>query len=209
MENENKTVAPLASASGDRKPAHNHEGGHRSNSGRNDRRGGRDNRRGDRRGPVEKLYEERVVKIRRVSKTVKGGRHMRFSALVVIGDGKGKYGYGTGKSNEVPEAIKKALEDAKVGMYRLPIVKNGTIPHTVVGKFGATQVFLKPAPDGTGIIAGGPVRAVLELAGVKNIYSKVYGSRSPINIIKATVEGLNSLKSFSQVSKLRHPKEGE
>lgn len=204
MENENKTVAPVAAASGERKPNHSHEGNRRSGPNRGDRRNSRGN---DRRGPVEKLYEERVVKIRRVSKTVKGGRHMRFSALVVIGDGKGKYGYGTGKSNEVPEAIKKALEDAKVGMYRLPIVKNGTIPHTVVGKFGATQVFLKPAPDGTGIIAGGPVRAVLELAGVKNIYSKVYGSRSPINIVKATVEGLNSLKSFTQISKLRHSKE--
>lgn len=202
MENENKTVAPVVE-SGEKKAAPEQ----RRPQGRGDRRGGpRDQRRGDRR-PIEKLYEERVVKIKRISKTTKGGRRMRFSALVVIGDGKGKYGYGTGKSTEVPEAIKKALEDAKVGMYRLPLVKSGTIPHTVVGQFGATQVFLKPAPDGTGIIAGGPVRAILELAGVKNIYSKVYGSRCPINIIKATVEGLTSLKSFTTISKLRQGKE--
>ena len=148
--------------------------------------------------------QERVVTINRVSKTVKGGRRMRFSALVVIGDGKGKYGYGAGKSTEVPEAIKKALEAAKVNMYRLPIVKGGTIPHVVEGQYGACKVFLKPAPEGTGVVAGGTVRAVLELAGVKNIYSKVYGSRTPVNAIRATINALEQLKTYSMVNKTRY-----
>lgn len=204
MEKEEKITSPVEAgtdstpveAAPEAAPAkgHHHEGGRKGQGGR----------RTERRAPAEKLYEERVVKIRRVCKTTKGGRHMRFSALVVVGDVKGKYGFGVGKSGEVSEAIKKALDDAKLHMYRLPIVKDGTIPHTVVGTYGATTVFLKPAPDGTGIIAGGPVRAVLELGGVKNIYSKVYGSRSPINIVKATVNGLLSLKSYTQVNKLRH-----
>ena len=128
------------------------------------------------RGPrrEEKQYEERVVAINRVSRTVKGGRKMRFAALVVIGDGKGNVGYGTGKAIEVPEAIKKALENAKRNMTHVTLVKNGTLSHDIEGKFGACKIYLKPAPEGTGVIAGGPVRAVLELAGVKNIYSKVY-----------------------------------
>jgi len=146
---------------------------------------------------VVKEYEERIVHISRISKTVKGGRRMKFSALVVIGNGKGKYGYGIGKSIEVPEAIKKALAAAKSDLLYLPIVKNDTIPHAVEGHFGACKVFLKPAPAGTGIVAGGPVRAILELAGVKNVYSKVYGSRSSINVIKATVDGLTQLKTVS------------
>lgn len=150
-----------------------------------------------RRTPVQKDYEERIVHISRISKTSKGGRRMKFSALVVIGNGKGKYGYGIGKSIEVPEAIKKALASAKRDLRTLPIVKNDTIPHTVNGHFGACKVFLKPAPAGTGIVAGGPVRAILELAGVKNVYSKVYGSRSSINVIKATVDGLMQLKTVS------------
>lgn len=154
-------------------------------------------------GKFEKQYEERVVAIKRVSKTVKGGRHMRFSALVVVGDGKGKFGYGTGKAGEVPDAIKKALETAKKNMFHVSIVKGGTISHEINGKFGACQVFLKPAPEGTGIIAGGPVRAVLELAGVKNIYSKVYGSRTAINCIRATADGLVNLKTQAQVLALR------
>lgn len=146
---------------------------------------------------VVKDYEERIVHISRISKTVKGGRRMKFSALVVIGNSKGKYGYGIGKSIEVPEAIKKALATAKNDLKTLPIVKNDTIPHTVEGHFGACKVFLKPAPAGTGIVAGGPVRAILELAGIKNVYSKVYGSRSSINVIKATVDGLEQLKTVS------------
>ncbi len=146
----------------------------------------------------ESPYEDRVVKVKRISKTVKGGRRMRFSALIVTGDKKGVFGFGTGKSTEVPEAIKKASEKAKTNLFRLQRVGGDTIAHTVVGKFGATQVFLKPAKEGTGIIAGGAVRVVLELAGIRNIYSKVYGSRTPINIIRATVDGLNQLKKVKK-----------
>lgn len=165
----------------------------------------------DRKGPArprrlreeEKEFEERVVTINRVSKTVKGGRRMRFSALVVIGDGKGRYGFGTGKAGEVPDAIKKALEQAKKNVHRLPMTKGDTIPHEIIGKFGACEVYLKPAPEGTGIVAGGPVRAIFELAGVRNVYSKVYGSRAPINIIRATHQGLKNLKSRGKVKVLR------
>ena len=151
----------------------------------------------------EKIYEERVVSINRVSKTVKGGRHMRFAVLMVVGDGKGNFGFGTGKAGEVPEAIKKALAAAKANMYHIDIVKGGTVSHDVMGEYGASKVYLKPAKEGTGIIAGGPVRAVLELAGIKNIYSKVYGSRTPVNCIRATINGLNSMKSIAQVEALR------
>lgn len=151
----------------------------------------------------EKEFEERVVTINRVSKTVKGGRRMRFSALVVVGDGKGRYGFGNGKAGEVPDAIKKALEQAKKNLHRLPMTKGDTIPHEIIGKYGACEVYLKPAPEGTGVIAGGPVRAILELAGVRNVYSKVYGSRAPINIIRATHEGLKNLKSRGKVKVLR------
>lgn len=157
----------------------------------------------------EKEFEERVVAINRVSKTVKGGRRMRFSALVVIGDGKGRYGFGTGKAGEVPDAIKKALEQAKRRTYRLYMVKGDTIPHEVFGKYGACSVYLKPAPEGTGIIAGGPVRAILELAGVRNVVSKVYGSRAPINIIRATHEGLSGVKTYGKLKVLRGKEENK
>jgi len=164
-------------------------------------RDGKDHKRPRAEEPKE--YEETVVEINRISKTVKGGRRMRFSALVVIGNKKGKYGYGTGKAAEVPDAIKKALEAAKRNTFQFHIVKGGTLAHEIVGKYGACQVFLKPAPEGTGIIAGGPVRAILELAGIKNVTSKVYGSRAPINIIRATENGLSNLKSYAQVQALR------
>jgi small subunit ribosomal protein S5 len=165
-------------------------------------------KRGDRpqrrpRSEEVKEYEEVVVEINRIAKTVKGGRRMRFSALVVIGNKKGKYGFGTGKAAEVPDAIKKALEAAKKNTYEIHIVKGDTLSHEVIGKFGACSVFLKPAPEGTGIIAGGPVRAILELAGVRNVTSKVYGSRAPINIIRAAHNGLSNLKSYKQVQALR------
>ena len=163
----------------------------------------RDGRKFDRKRSFEKQYDERVVAINRVSKTVKGGRHMRFSALVVIGDGKGNFGFGTGKAAEVPDAIRKAQEAARKNMFHVTIVRSGTISHDINGIFGACQVYLKPAPEGTGVIAGGPVRAVLELAGIKNIYSKVYGSRTPINCIRATVNGLVNLKTSAQVAALR------
>lgn len=151
----------------------------------------------------EKQYEEKVISINRVSKTVKGGRHMRFAALVAVGDGKGNVGFGCGKASEVPDAIKKALEAAKKNMIHVTLVKNGTISHDIYGKFGACSIYLKPAPEGKGVIAGGPVRAILELAGVKNIYSKVYGSRTPINCVRATVNGLKNLKTSAQVAALR------
>ena len=171
---------------------------------RDDRRprGDRRNDRRDRRDEP-KEFEERVVFINRVSKTVKGGRRMKFSALVVVGDGKGRYGFGVGKAAEVPDAIKKASESAKKNLFNIHLVKGGTISHEVVGKYGACNVYLKPAPEGTGIIAGGPVRAVLELAGVRNVCSKVYGSRAPINIIRATNQGLNNLKSYKETRSLR------
>lgn len=155
------------------------------------------------RTPRVKEFEEVVVSINRVCKTVKGGRKMKFAALVVVGDRKGRYGFGTGKAAEVPDAIKKAVEAAKKNISRITIVKGDTIPHEVIGKFGATKVFLKPAPEGTGIIAGGPVRNILELAGIKNVCSKVYGSRGPINIIRATDAGIKSLKSFTKIQELR------
>ncbi len=172
-----------------------------------DRKGPRhDDRKGPRRSRNDepKEYEEIVVDINRIAKTVKGGRRMRFSALVVIGNKKGKFGYGTGKAAEVPDAIKKALEAAKRNTFEIHIVKKGsTIAHETIGNFGACHVFLKPAPEGTGIIAGGPVRAILELAGIRNVTSKVYGSRAAINVIRATTNGLTGLKSYSQVQALR------
>ena len=160
-------------------------------------------------GPkVEKEFEERVVTINRVTKVVKGGRKFRFAALVVVGDRKGRVGFGTGKANEVPDAIRKASEAAKRNIINVPNI-HGTIPHDVNGRFGSGHVYLKPASQGTGIIAGGPVRAVLELAGIKNIYSKVYGSRAPINIVRATINGIENMKTVSKVATLRgkEPKE--
>ena len=128
---------------------------------------------------------------------------MKFAALVVVGNGKGKFGFATGKSGEVPDAIKKAVERAKKNLFFVKMSKGSTITHDVVGVFGATKVYLKPAPDGTGIIAGGSVRAILELAGVKNVYSKIYGSRTSINVIRATTAAITSLKSFKDVEALR------
>jgi small subunit ribosomal protein S5 len=165
-------------------------------------RKGQDNRQG--RGIKAKEYDENVVNISRVTKVIKGGKRIKFQALVVIGDHKGKYGFGIGKSGEVPDAIKKAVEAAKKNMYKINIVKGDTISHDNIGKFGATSVFLKPAKPGTGIVAGGPVRAVLELAGIKNVYSKVHGSRTSINIIRATHAALSSLKSYTHVQELRN-----
>ena len=146
--------------------------------------------------------EERVVNINRVAKVVKGGRNFRFAALVVVGDKNGHVGVGVGKAQEVPEAIKKASQDAKKHIFTVPIV-NTTIPHQVTGIFGAGRVLLKPAGEGTGVIAGGPVRAVCELAGIKDVRSKSLGTSNPQNIVNATVEGLKSLKTAEQVAKLR------
>jgi len=152
--------------------------------------------------PEEKEFEERVVTINRVTKVVKGGRRMRFAALVVVGDHKGRVGFGTGKANEVPEAIKKAVEDAKKNIIEIKMVKT-TIPHQITGVAGAGQVFLKPAPAGTGIIAGGPVRNVVELAGIQDIFSKSQGSATPINIIRATFDALKNLRTAEQIAELR------
>lgn len=167
------------------------------------RTGDRKPNRGPRRERQEKLYNESVISINRVSKTVKGGKRMRFVALVAIGDGKGNIGFATGKANEVPDAIKKALELAKKTLIHINVVKGDTIAHETIASYGACKIFLKPAPVGTGVIAGGPVRAIMELAGIKNIFSKVYGSRTPINMVRATVKGLSELKTVGKVAQLR------
>ena len=147
-------------------------------------------------------FIEKVVYLNRVSKTVKGGRVMKFSALVVVGDGKGTVGYGLGKAAEVSEAIIKGIADAKKNMVKIALV-DGTIPHDVIGVYGAGTVMLKPAPEGTGVIAGGAVRAVMEAVGIRNICAKCLRSNNPQNVVKATMEGLKSLRSPEQVAAIR------
>ncbi len=145
---------------------------------------------------------EKVVRINRVAKTVKGGRTMRFSALVVVGDGKGNVGCGLGKAAEVPDAIRKGIEDAKKNMISVPLV-DGTVPHDILGEYGAGKVLIKPAKEGTGVIAGGSVRAVMDACGIKNIRAKCLRSNNPINVVRATIAGLASLKSAEDVARLR------
>ncbi|WP_394524964.1 30S ribosomal protein S5 [Lacrimispora sp. JR3] len=146
---------------------------------------------------------DRVVAIKRVSKTVKGGRTMRFSALVVVGDGNGRVGAGLGKAGEVPEAIRKGKEAAVKNMVNIPIDENKSIPHDLTGKFGSASVLLKRASEGTGVIAGGPARAVVELAGIKNIRTKSLGSNNKTNVVLATIKGLTELKTPEEVARLR------
>ena len=147
-------------------------------------------------------FIKKLIGINRVSKTVKGGRNMRFAALVVVGDGNGRVGYGQGKAKEVPEAIEKATQAAKKNLVRVAIVDT-TIPHEIIGKFGRGAVLMMPAAEGTGVIAGGPVRAVMEAAGIKNIRTKSHGTQNPVNCVKATVEGLAGLKTVEEVAALR------
>ena len=143
--------------------------------------------------PTQLELEDRVVSINRVTKVVKGGRRLRFAALVVVGDKNGHVGFGTGKAQEVPEAIRKAIEDAKKNLIEVPMVES-TIPHEVIGRYSGGNILMKPAKEGSGVSAGGPVRAILELAGVADITSKSLGSSTPINMVRATVQGLQQLK---------------
>ena len=147
-------------------------------------------------------FQEKLVAVNRVSKTVKGGRNMRFAALIVVGDGKGRVGCGVGKATEIPEAIRKATEDAKKHLITVSM-KGTSIPHEAIGNFGTGKVVLLPAPEGTGVIAGGPARAVLELCGIKDIRTKSFGSNNPINMVKATITGLSQLRTAEEVAKMR------
>jgi small subunit ribosomal protein S5 len=176
-------------------------------SGGNPRGGGSRDRerggpRGRDRGGRDSEFQDRVVEIRRVAKVVKGGRRFNFSALVVVGDGKGRVGVGLGKANTVPAAIGKGQDRAKANMFTVPM-RNTTIPHEVLGKFESSSVMLKPASEGTGVIAGGAVRAVMELAGIRDVLTKALGSTTAVNLVQATVEGLKQLRSKADIEQMR------
>ena len=151
---------------------------------------------------VGEEFIEKIIQISRVTKVTKGGKRLRFSALVIVGDGKGRVGYGLGKAPEVPDAIRKGIEKAKKNMISVPVVR-GTIPHTIMTKFGATKILLKPAKSGTGVIAGGTVRAIMDAAGIKDIVTKCIGSSNPHNLVKATFKALSQLQSIEYVAKKR------
>ncbi len=162
----------------------------------------REDRRPQRRQEENDGFIKKLIQVNRVTKVVKGGRNMRFAALVVVGDGKGRVGVGSGKANEVPEAIEKATAQAKRSLINVPMT-GSTIPHEVYGKFGRGYVYMMPASEGTGVIAGGPVRAVMEAAGVKDIRTKSHGTSNPVNCVKAVIAGLEELKTAEQVAALR------
>ena len=163
----------------------------------------REQRNNNRRQQQDSEFQERVVYIHRVSKVVKGGRRMSLVALVVVGNGKGTVGIGMGKSTEVPLAIQKGVDDAKKNLFKVPVTENGTIPHEVEGRFGAGRVLIKPAIEGTGVIAGGPVRPLFELAGITNVLSKSLGTSNALNAIKAAAEGLKQLSSPEEAAERR------
>ena len=179
---------------------------HQSNKRNNGSKPRQNRRRPNGRAKQPKLYEEDVISIGRVTKVTKGGRHFRFSALVVVGNKKGKVGLGTGKANEVPDAIKKAVQAATKNVIDVAIVDNRTISHEIIGREGASKVLLKPAAKGTGVKAGGPVRSVLEMAGVKDILSKSLGSNTKINMAYATLNALKNQKTIEEVARLRGKK---
>lgn len=177
----------------------------RNDTFKNDRKGDKGGPRGGRKNfkkEEDQEFKEKLVYVNRVAKVVKGGRNFRFTALVVVGDEKGRVGAGLGKAAEIPDAISKAVQKAKRNLIQVPLVGT-TIPHEVIGIFGRGRVLLLPANEGTGVIAGGPARAVLELAGIKDIKTKSQGSNTPVNCVKATIEGLKALKTAEQYAKLR------
>ena len=201
-----KTVAPTKEVVADKKPAaaEKKPWQKKDNKAGGPRKGGRKNN--NRRNQRNTEFEERVIDIARVTKVVKGGRRFSFSALIVIGNKKGKVGYGHGKANEVPDAIRKAILDAKTNIIDVPIIDGRTVPHELTAKYLASRVMVKPAPKGKGIIASGSIRSVVELAGYKDIYTKSLGSRSKTNSVKATIKALSELRTVEQIAALRDVK---